>query len=136
MTNDGMLEDNMLNSDFLSNTQKCIVIIHKICRKVSILSSTFVDHDVLKLPGKSANTTNRLLLALIICYIIFSFVASILGIWIVTSGLAFGSVGNQGTCKSKGLFTMFKIGDSPCYTATVALTYILQVRNGWSEEKL
>ena len=94
MTNDNMLDNDMLNSDLYSTTQKCIVTIPKILRTMSILSSTFVAHGVLKLSERRANTTNFLLLVLSICYIIFSFVGSILGRWLIPRGLTYESAGN------------------------------------------
>ena len=48
----------------------------------------------------------------------------------------YGSAGNQGTCTAQGFFFAFSIGCGAYYNMTLALTYLLQVRYEWSEEKL
>ena len=126
----------MLNYDFYSTMMMCIVIIPKIGGTLSILCSAFVAQDVLILPERRAKMTNSVILALSISDIIFSTTAHIFGMWPVPQGLVYGSSGNQGTCTSQGFLISFSGGCAGIYNMTLALTYLLQVRYEWSEEKL
>ena len=122
-----MTGNNMLNCDYYSTTQICIVIIPKIGGTLSILCSAFVAQDVLKLPERRAKMNNRIILALSISDIIFSTTAHIIGTWPVPQGLVYGSSGNQGTCTAKGFLVIFSGLYAALYNMTLALTYILQV---------
>ena len=126
----------MLNNYFYSTMMMCLVIIPKIGGTLSILCSAFVAQDVLKFPERRAKMTNLVILALSISDIIYSTTAYIFGTWPVPQGLVYGSSGNQGTCTAQGFLFAFFIGCGAYYNMTLALTYLLQVRYEWSEEKL
>ena len=80
--------------------------------------------------------TNRVILALSISDIILSTSCHIFGTWLVPQGLVYVSSGNQGTCKAQGFLILFSASCAGLYNMTLALTYLLQVRYEWSEEKL
>ena len=126
----------MLNYDYYSTMWMCIVIIPKIGRTLSILCSAFVAQAVLKFPDRHVKMTNRIILALSISDIIFSTICHIFGMWPVPQGLVYGSSGNQGTCTAQGFLIIFSAYCAALYNMTLALTYLLQVRYGWSEEKI
>ena len=131
-----MTGDNILNYDFYSTMRMCIVIIPKIGGTLSIICSAFVAQDVLKLPERRAKMTNLVILALSISDIIFSTTAHIFGTWPGPQGLVYGSSGNQVTCTAHGFLNIFSAFCAALYNMTLALTYLLQVRYEWSEEKL
>ena len=105
-------------------------------RDIVFLCSAFVAQDVLKFPERRAKMNNRVILDLSISDIIFSTSCHIFGTWPVPQGLVYGSSGNQGTCTAQGSLNIFSGLCAGLYNMTLALTYLLQVRYEWSEEKL
>ena len=131
-----MTGNNMLIKYLYSTMRMCIVVIPKIGGTLSIICSAFVAQDVLKLPERRAKMTNHVILALSISDIIFSTTAHIFGTWPVPQGLVHVSSGIQGTCTDQGFLVVFSISCAGLYNMTLALTYLLQFRYEWSEEKL
>ena len=125
----------MLNYNYYSTTGMCIVIITKVGASVSIVCLTFVAQNILKLPERRAKITNRAILDLSISDILISTITHFFGTWIFPQGLAHGFYSNQVTCTSQGFLTIFSDVTGAYYNVTLALTYLLQVRNWWSEDK-
>ena len=103
---------------------------------MSIICLVFVAQDILKLPERRVKMTNGVILNLSISEMIFLTTLHFFGTWPVTQGLVYGSSGNQGTCTAQGLLVMFSGWLDFIYKMTLALTYLLQVRYEWSDEKL
>ena len=97
----------MVNNDYYSTTQMCIVIIPNIFATFSILCSIFVDQDVLKLPERRVKITNGVILGLRFSDLILSTYLHFFGMWSVPRGLVYGSSGNQGGSIAQDLFIIF-----------------------------
>ena len=126
----------MLNYDNYSTMWMCFVIIPKIGATLSTLCSIFVAQGILKLTERRAKMTNRVILVISISDIIFSTTCNFFVTWPVPQGLVYGYSENQGTCTAQGLLIIFSVTCGAFYNTTLALTYLLQVRYEWSEEKL
>ena len=128
-----MTSDKILNYDYYSTTGIYIFIIPKVGATVYIVCSESVAHDILKLPERCAKMTNRIILALRISEIIFSTITHLFGTCIVPQGLVYGSSGNKEKCTVPGFLIVISSVGGDFYNITLALAYLLQVRNGQKE---
>mmetsp|Transcript_27768 Transcript_27768/g.42020 ORF Transcript_27768/g.42020 Transcript_27768/m.42020 type:complete len:291 (-) Transcript_27768:690-1562(-) len=128
------------------------LIIVKFTGAVSIIGSCAIVFDILKKKamdkrnGKVMNgnrkkklrsTTNRIILLMSICDIIYSFFAWFLGTWMVPkeSG-AFWASGNQATCTAQGFIQVLFYGSATCMNAILAIAYVLMAQCGWKNERM
>jgi hypothetical protein len=125
-----------------SSTQlQMLKIIPRVTGSLSILGSTFIIYDVVKVKtarnkNKTKNTgkvIDRFLIGMSACDIL----ASVSNPVILNLALPekFGGKGNQATCNAQGFFSQF-VTATALYSGCMALTYLLSIKYGWNELQL
>lgn len=129
-------------TDMLShyyNTDETQLMMYQLNRwagLLSILCSVFVIQSIARHPVVRKEVSSRIMMALSVCDILYSFFGSFLGPWPAPKGMAYGSVGNLQLCAAAGVLSSTGFYCSTYYTASLAICYLLMIRYSWNERKL
>jgi hypothetical protein len=113
-------------------------ILPKVTSVLSLIGSSIILRDVMKMKGTHKySPPHRLLAGMSVCDLMAS-AAMFLTSWPIPKDYLWPTqwnVGNQATCTAQGFFSQMALGTN-AYNCCLAIYYLLTIRQGWSDERI
>jgi hypothetical protein len=115
---------------------KALAITPKVSSILSLLGSTYIIFDVIKMRTSKRKIYHQILLGMSISDVLASS-AWFFTTWPIPPDVfpAWGASGTQATCTAQGFFAQFSIA-TVFYNGFLALHYLLVIRFGWTEDRI
>jgi hypothetical protein len=114
------------------------LILPKVTSVLSLIGSSIILRDVMKMRGTHKySPRHRLLAGMSVCDLMAS-AAMFLTSWPIPKDYLWPTqwnVGNQATCTAQGFFSQMALGTN-AYNCCLAIYYLLTIRQGWSDERI
>jgi hypothetical protein len=116
--------------------RKAMAMVPKCTSALSLLGSTYIIYDVLRMPPNERRVYDLLLLGMS-CFDLLSTGGWFFSTWPIPPEVfpAYGAMGTQQTCTAQGFFTQLTLA-TVLYNGSLAAYYFMVIFWGWSDTRL